>query len=77
MPPNHFRRNRMNIEELKKRKVLIENNLKQLNQKIIKDTQNALRFEGAILDVDEIIIEEEKKEHKDKKEEKVEKKKVK
>lgn len=69
----------MNIEELKKRKELIETNLKQLREKLTIDTQNAFRLEGAILDINELIAEDEKKEKelKDKEKEKVEKKKVK
>ena len=51
----------MNIEDLKKRKELLENNLKQVNDKIIQDTQNAFRIQGALLDVSEIIAEDEKK----------------
>ena len=66
----------MNIEGLKKRKELIENNLRQLKERISIDTQNALRVEGALLDVNEIIADEEKKEKEEKeKEVKVEKKK--
>ena len=69
----------MNIEDLKKRKELLENNLKQLNERITQDTQNAFRISGAIIDVNEIIAEDEKKEKelKDKEKDKVEKKKVK
>lgn len=63
----------MNIEGLKKRKELMETNLKQLRERITIDTQNALRIEGALLDVNEIIADDEKPE----KEEKVDKKKVK
>ena len=51
----------MNIEGLKKRKELIENNLKQLKEKITIDTQNMFRIEGALLDVNELIADEEKK----------------
>lgn len=51
----------MNIEDLKKRKELMETNLKQLNEKITQDTQNAFRISGAIIDVSEIIAEDEKK----------------
>ena len=51
----------MNIEDLKKRKELLENNLKQVNDRITQDTQNAFRIQGAIIDVDEIIAEDEKK----------------
>ena len=69
----------MNIEDLKKRKELIEKNLKGLRDRITVDTQNAFRLEGAILDINEIIAEDEKKlkELKDKEKDKVEKKKVK
>ena len=67
----------MNIEDLKKRKELLETNLKNINDRITQDTQNAFRIQGALLDVDEIIAEDEKKikEEKEKKEDKVEKKK--
>ena len=51
----------MNIEDLKKRKELLENNLKQVNDRITQDTQNALRIQGAIIDLNEIIAEDEKK----------------
>jgi len=51
----------MNIEDMKKRKELIENNLKRLKEKITTDTQNALRIEGALLDINELIQDEEKK----------------
>ena len=57
----------MNIEDLKKRKELLENNLKQINDRITQDTQNAFRVQGAFIDVNEIIAEDEKKE-KEKKE---------
>ena len=67
----------MNIEDLKKRKELLENNLKQLNERITQDTQNAFRISGAIIDVNEIIAEDEKKEKEEKEKDKVEKKKVK
>ena len=67
----------MNIEDLKKRKELLENNLKQLNERITTDTQNAFRISGAIIDVNEIIAEDEKKEKEEKEKDKVEKKKVK
>ena len=53
---------KVNIEDLKKRKELLENNLKNLNERIVQDTQNALRIHGAIIDVNEIIAEDEKKE---------------
>ena len=52
----------MNIEDLKKRKELLETNLKNLNERITQDTQNAFRISGAIIDVNEIIAEDEKKE---------------
>ena len=65
----------MNVEGLKKRKELIENNLRQLKERITIDTQNALRIEGALMDVSEIIQDEEKKEEENKNEEKVENKK--
>ena len=63
----------MNIEDLKKRKELVENNLKNLRDKIAQDTQNALRLEGALLDISEILADDEKKEkeEKEKKEDKV------
>lgn len=51
----------MNIEDLKKRKELLETNLKQVNDRITQDTQQALRIQGALLDVNEIIAEDEKK----------------
>jgi len=51
----------VNIEDLKKRKELLENNLKQVNDRIIQDTQNAFRISGAIIDLNEIIAEDEKK----------------
>ena len=57
----------MDIEGLKKRKELLENNLKQINDRIRSDTENSLRVQGALLDVSEIIAEDEKKE-KEKKE---------
>lgn len=65
----------MNIEDLKKRKGLIEDNLKQMRDKLTIDTQNVFRIEGALIDISEIIAGEEKKEKELK--EKVEKKKVK
>ena len=66
----------MNIEDLKKRKELLENNLKNLNERIVQDTQNAFRISGAIIDINEIIAEDEKKEkeEKEKKEDKSDKK---
>ena len=67
----------MNIEGLKKRKEVLEDNLKNLNERITQDTQNAFRISGAIIDVNEIIIEDEKKEKEEKEKDKVEKKKVK
>ena len=57
----------MDIEGLKKRKELLENNLKQINDRITQDTQNAFRVQGALIDCNEIIAEDEKKE-KEKKE---------
>ena len=79
MPPNHFRRNKVNIEGLKKRKELMEKNFKDLNERIRMDTENALRVQGALMDINEIITDDEKelKELEDKKEKKVEKKGVK
>ena len=65
----------MDIEGLKKRKELLENNLKQINDRITQDTQNAFRVQGALIDVNEIIAEDEKKEKEKKELEKVEKKK--
>ena len=64
----------MNIEDLKKRKELLENNLKNLNERITQDTQQAFRISGAIIDINEIIEDDEKKEkeEKEKKEDKVE-----
>ena len=64
----------MNIEGLKKRKELMEKNFKELNDRIKIDTQNALRIQGAIMDINEIIADDEKE---NKEEKKVEKKKVK
>ena len=63
----------MNIEDLKKRKELMENNLRIVNERIRVDTADSLRIQGAILDVNEIIAEDEKKE-KEEKEKKKEKK---
>ena len=59
----------MNIEGLKKRRELIENNLKNMREKLTADTQNVFRVEGALIDVNEIIKEEEDrlKEEKEKK----------
>jgi len=51
----------MNIEDLRKRKKLIENNLKQLREKVKIDTENLLRLQGALMDISEIIADEEKK----------------
>jgi len=65
----------VDIEGLKKRKELLENNLKQINDRITQDTQNAFRVQGALIDVNEIIAEDEKKEKEKKELEKVEKKK--
>jgi hypothetical protein len=61
MPLQFYRRAFMNIEDLKKRKELLETNLKQVNDRITQDTQQALRIQGALLDVNEIIAEDEKK----------------
>ena len=65
----------MNIEGLKKRKELMEKNFKDLNDRIKTDTENALRVQGALMDINEIIADDEKKLKE--KENKVEKKKVK
>jgi hypothetical protein len=75
-PLTIYRRAFMNIEDLKKRKELLETNLKQVNERITSDTQQAFRIQGGIIDVSEIIAEEEKKEkeEKEKKEEKPDKK---
>ena len=63
IPPKHFKEElKVNIEDLKKRKEVLENNLKNLNERITQDTQNAFRISGAIIDVNEIIAEDEKKE---------------
>ena len=61
----------MDIEGLKKRKELLEENLKNINKRIEQDTQNAFRVQGALIDVNEIIAEDEKKlkEEEDKKKE--------
>ena len=67
----------MNIEDLKKRKELLENNLKQINDRITQDTQNAFRVQGALIDVNEIIAEDEKKEKEEKEKEEKSNKKVK
>jgi len=67
----------MDIEGLKKRKELIENNLKQLKERITIDTQNAFRIEGALLDLNEIIADDEKEKKEKEEKDKVEKKKVK
>lgn len=64
----------MNIEDLKKRKELIQNNLKIIRERIAQDTQNSLRLEGAILDINEIIANDEKKSKELEDKEKVEKK---
>ena len=66
----------MNLEDLKKRKEILEEQLNQLNKQIEQDTQNAFRVQGAIMDVAEIIAEDEKKikAEKEKKEDKVDKK---
>ena len=52
----------MNIEGLKKRKELLENNLKNINERITSDTQQAYRVQGAIINVNELIAEIEKEE---------------
>ena len=65
----------MDIEGLKKRKELLEESLKNINKRIEQDTQNAFRVQGALIDVNEIIAEDEKKEKEKKELEKVEKKK--
>jgi len=67
----------VNIEDLKKRKELLENNLKQINDRITQDTQNAFRVQGALIDVNEIIAEDEKKEKEEKEKEEKSNKKVK
>ena len=61
-PPNFKEDLKVNIEDLKKRKGLLENNLKNLNDRIRSDTENSLRIHGAIIDCNEIIAEDEKKE---------------
>ena len=72
--PLNILEDKMNIEDLKKRKTLIENDLKMVNDRITQDTQNAFRLQGAIFNLNDLIkIEEEKNKEKDK----VEKKKVK
>ena len=58
----------MKIEGLNKRKEVLENNLKQVNEVITQNTQQAFRIQGAIINVKEIIVEEEKKEKEEKKE---------
>ena len=60
----------MNIEDLNKRKETLEANLKQVNEVVTQNTQQAFRIQGAIIDVKEIIAEDEKKakEEKEKKE---------
>jgi len=55
----------MNIEDLKKRKELIEGNLKIMKERLTIDTQNVFRVEGALIDINEIIKEEEEKEKED------------
>jgi len=61
----------MNIEDMKKRKELMEKNFQELNNRIKIDTENALRLQGAIMDINEIIVDEEKelKENKEAKKE--------
>ena len=62
----------MNIEDLKKRRSLIENNLKRTREQLTNITQNVFRIEGALIDVDELIkIEEDKIKEEKKKSEKV------
>jgi len=60
----------MNVQDLNKRKEVLESNLKQVNERITSDTQQAFRIQGAIVDIKEIIAEDEKKakEEKEKKE---------
>ena len=60
----------MNIEDLNKRKETLEANLKQVNEVVTQNTQQAFRLQGAIIDVKEIIAEEEKKEKEEKEKEK-------
>ena len=43
---------------MKKRKQLLENNFKTINDRIKIDTENALRIQGAIIDISEIIEDE-------------------
>jgi predicted nucleic acid-binding Zn-ribbon protein len=50
----------LGIERLKKRREKIEENLINVRNRIAQDTQNALRLEGAILDMNELIAEIEK-----------------
>ena len=56
---------------MNKRKQLLESNFKVISDRIKIDTENALRTQGAIIDINEMIEDEKKKEVK------VEKKKVK
>ena len=67
----------MNIEGLKKRKELLETNLKNINDRITQDTQQSFRIQGALLDVNEIIEDDEKKEKEEKEKEEKSNKKVK
>ena len=60
--PNFKEELKVNIEGLNKRKELMENNLKQLRDRIAQDSQNAFRIEGAILNILEIIKDDEEKE---------------
>ena len=50
----------MTLEGLKDRKKLLEKNLEELKKNILTATQNSLRMEGAIIDINEIIADEEK-----------------
>ena len=65
----------MNIEDMNKRKQLLETNFKTISDRIKVDTENALRVQGALINLNELIADEEKKEKELK--DKVEKKKVK
>ena len=56
----------MKIEDLNKRKEVLENNLKQVNEVITQNTQQAFSIQVAIINVKEIIAEEEKKEKEEK-----------
>jgi len=71
----------VNIEDLSKRKELLETNFKNISDRIRSDTENVLRVQGAIIDINEIIADDEKKEkelkdkEKEEKSDKIEKKK--